>query len=415
MVSPKTLELSGANFTTIGERLDDGFGLFVDGGFTYVVLDAKTHVIDVLLRHNETTWTDVMTSQPAIVRASVNGQLFGPDNMYGLAVTGVIPPTVVTGEGSIHQGGRRRPEDAAKGEARYCFGRTKDGKRYMCLLGNPPDNMYEGMGGLGPLLMTNPATGAGLPMGDGNRYATDPSKKSIPASDAEWADCVQRNSNHFRDVDGPKACEFCIVAANHTARLLLLGINTDPSEGRLSALRDKLLDAGFDCAAFTDGSNSSCFAVGDEMLVEPHWIKNNLIEAGFKGVQGSAPISVRVTFRSLDILDAGIVLGDEGRWNLSGSVAGAEFGWWSGAVVVEGETLDLGWSTELELSASSRLVLELDIRNVASGTLTGIEPPEVSSFGENLSAASAPPFGEGEWVVTNTDGFYKLHYTVELL
>jgi hypothetical protein len=415
MATPTPLEISAASFASIRDQLDDGFGLFVDGSITYVVLDAATHSVDVIRRQNEGHFTSLMLGQPGSVRVSVNGQLFGPKNAYSLAAAGSVSPRTVKGEGSIREAGRTLPEDVEKGEARYYFGRTKDGKHYRCDLGNPPDAIYEGMGGVGPLIMTNPVTGTGLAIGAGNRYASDAGKTNIPASDDEWRDCTQRNNEHFVQIDQKIGKEFCAVASSSGARLLLFAIETDDTKGRLTVMRDKLLDAGFDCACFTDGSNSACMAVDDELLVEPNFLKDRLIEAGFKGVKGSKPVRLRVTFSTLDILDAAIVEGDEGRWHVVASVNGEEVGSWSDLTAIAGETHELGWELELEVSSASALALRFEVDNRVSATLSGVDAPEISDYIETLSTDSDPQFGRGAWVVENRDGFYKVHYQVEVL
>ena len=246
MATPTELEISAGNFGSIREKLDDGFGFFEDGAFKYVVLDAKTHTIDVLRRRDDRAWSDLMTHQPGAVRVAINGQLFGPRQLYASAALGVVDPDEVMGHGSIREAGRTLKEDRAAGKSRYFFGRTKDGQDYRSHLGNPPEEIYEGMGGVGPLIITNPATGARLKIGAGNIYASDSGKKTVPETDEDWADCVQRNSSHFQLIDEHNGEEFTAAAFNGADRLLLFAVNTDESVGQLSKLRDKLLDAGFE-------------------------------------------------------------------------------------------------------------------------------------------------------------------------
>ncbi|MGH1345944.1 MAG: hypothetical protein ACRBN8_30550 [Nannocystales bacterium] len=415
MAEPTKLAISGATFASIRDHLDDGFGLFEDGDFLYAVLDAKTHAIDVLRRTDERTWTELSKEQLPSVRVCINGQLFGPGGLYGSAATGPLTPTRVEGQGSIRQGGVTFPEDPIKGEKRYFFGRSRNGDRYTCYLGNPPDDIYEGMGGLGPLIITNPVTGVGLPSGVGNRYLSDASNTSIPETDEAWTDCTQRNSRHFRQIDVEDPNEFCAVAASSSTKLLLVVASRSDAPGQLSALRDKLLDAGFDCAAFTDGSNSSSFVVDGDVLVKPHFIKDNLIEAGFKGVKGSKPVSLRITFKTLKVLDAAFIEGDQGLWTIIANVNGVEAGAIDRAVVVEGDVLQLGWVLELEVSSSNELRIEVKVHNMLGPLVTGDSPPSISDFDETTNIASNPPFGEGAWTVTNRDDFYTFRYEIEVL
>ena len=48
-------------------------------------------------------------------------------------------------------------------------------------------------------------------------------------------------------------------------------------------------------------------------------------------------------------------------------------------------------------------------------TITGEEGPEIAHLEDVSGPDSDPPFGEGRWEKKSSDGFYKLHFEIEVL
>lgn len=184
----------------------------------------------------------------------------------------------------------------------------------------------------------------------------------------------------------------------------------------MEILRDKLLDAGFDCACFTDGGTSTTFAVDRDFVLRPKDLRNNMIEAGFVGIRSTVRrAKLRVSMVKIEILDPAVEIGDEGTWQVvSASANGVEFGQPARLAVTWGSEIVLGWSTAIELREGEFLDVRLQLDNLAPTSISGVEPPVLPPFRETLGFDSDPPWGEGYWS-QSVGGFYRLHYSIETL
>ncbi|HMA93878.1 MAG TPA: hypothetical protein VKP30_14405, partial [Polyangiaceae bacterium] len=301
--------ISKANVTGIRGTLVQGVGFYVDGRYRYAVADRSVFELRVVRRVGNTSFTNAVTALPAGFRVVTNGNYFaGTRGLYARAAIGVIDSKDVGSVGDVYQGGVLAEADAPDAENPanfFYFGSIGPAPlRYECGPGNAPGTIRDGMGGLGPLILRNPTTGKPLRYGIGNRYATNPKKTTIPSSAAEWRDCIQRNNDTYRSIQGETSsgAGVCVVAVNDTENILLLLIKPHGDVGDLDTIRDKLFEAGFDGACFTDGSNSACMAVDRVFEFAPAGYKDNLIEYGFSLFRLEKDVHLRVDFLVLTVL-----------------------------------------------------------------------------------------------------------------
>ncbi len=413
--------ISADGFRGVATRMADGFGFFEDGPFSYVLLSMVNYRVDILLRERSETFCHAIERQDGDARVAVNGQLFGPRNLM-MGLGGVVDPMEVEGEGQLRVGGTLREENSVAGKTRFYFGRNRAANVYEVKAGNPSSSTHEGMGGLGALIMTR-ADGTAVPMGVGNLYSTSRDTNDPPPfsdeTDARWLECTQRNSLHFADfMKTEQGTAYGALAASHSQRLLAF-IFAKPEDGNdLATLRDKLLDAGFDCACFTDGASSATFAVDRHFLQRPTSFRDNSIEAGFVGLLVSARRTrVRVTFRSIDVLDPGVDVGDEAIWSIVATVRNSpiappsEFTVTFGTVI---DLIDLGWTGVADLKDDDLLEFALVIDNVTPATLSGVAPASIPPTRDSARLDSTPAWGEGSWSQEKGE-FYRIHYTIEVL
>ncbi len=403
------LPLTSETLDSVREQLEEGFGLFSDGPFTYVVLDARTHRFEVVRRESDETFTQRLSRLGGAVRVAMNGPMYGGSWLYARTTTrGPLPRDEVFNEGNARMSGNLLKEDEGAGRFRYFLGRNRD-RPYLhqVKLDNPPDTVHEGIGGLGPIIITRDFHDTPLAVGVGNLYATTglPPDK-IPTTREEWADCTQRHSNHFeifhaKDND----TDFCAFAADDRRELLLFIVKPGREDDGLVLLRDKLGAAGVTCACFTDG----------DFLATPREHKDKSIEFGLMGARtGLAAARLRVTLAEIEVLDPCVVEGDEGRWEIGVFVNGRRLGEELRTIVAAGDyvALERSVAVDIDPNRGEDLVIELRMRNLIGPTLSGLEPPPVPSFRETLSYRSEPPWGVGTFSYVRAE-VYRLRYSIE--
>ena len=410
------LKISPATFATVRSLLSAGVGFFSDGPYDYVVADSDSFRFDVVQRTASITWSDTVKALPTAFKAVVNGGYFsGSKLLYLIAQTGVLAPTDVDSDGDVKKGGAVVLPDDGKGASYFFFGRDNaTPPKYIAGgPGNPSGAVFEGMGGLGPLILPNPATGAPLKFGAGNKYASDPKKLTPPVTPAEQKDCVQRNNNTYASMQPASAAGtgFCVVAAVPSSKLLVMVIKRNNLPGDLDTLRDALFAVGCTVACFTDGASSACLAVNGEMQpgMAPISTKDNLIETGF-GLflyKLPPPTKVKVTFTEIKVFDDASTLG-AGDWTLAADVQGTSVSLLK-TEVNTGDVISLSPATNATVVVPPGAELTI----TTSGQDTAGLDDDLGTATARFGAASAPAFGVGAHTLLTS--FYNVSYNIAIV
>ncbi|HKO53764.1 MAG TPA: hypothetical protein VJV79_38920 [Polyangiaceae bacterium] len=407
------LPISAASFATLRVGLTNGIGFFSDGPYTYVAADSAAYRIDVVRRSSNITWTDTVRALPKAFKAVINGGYFsGPKGLYVTAVAGTVDPVTVTSNGDVKSGGSVVLPDNGEGKDYFFFGH--DGANPPKYLAGGPSNpsasVAEGMGGLGPMILPNAATGTPLKFGVGNKYLSDPKKLTPPTSAAELTDCIQRNNNTYASIqaEAARGTGFCATAVVPSAQLVLLIIKRNNTPGDLDRLRDSLFGAGCTLACFTDGASSTCLAVDGEMEpgMEPQFIKDNLIETGF-GLflyKLPPPTNIQVTFTQVKIFNDAFTFG-AGEWTLNADVNG------TGVNLLAAE-VDTGDLISMNTSATVTVAPGAELLITTSGQDTAGVDDDLGTASVRFGAAQSPAFGLGRHVLSTP--FYAVSFTIGL-
>jgi hypothetical protein len=408
------LRISPASFSTIRSLLSSGIGFFSDGPYRYVAADSDVYRFDVVQRTGAVTWTDAVKALPTAFKAVVNGGYFSGTALYGRATLGVVQPGDVDSDGDVKKGGAIVLPDDGKGSIYFFFGR--DGAStpsYTGGRGNPSSAIFEGMGGLGPIILPNPAAATTpLKFGVGNRYKSDPKKISIPTTNAELLDCIQRNNDTYAWLQTHSATGtgYCAVAVVPTTKLLLAVIKPNGTAGDLDTLRDALFSVGCTVACFTDGSSSACLAIDGAMEpgLEPIRVKDNLIETGF-GLflyKPPPPTKVQVDFTQVKVFNDAFAFG-AGDWTLNADVNGTPVTLLSAAAVNTGDIIILSFSATVTVASGAELVV------TTSGQDTAGLDDDLGTVSDRFGATRSPSFGAGAHTLSTP--FYAVSYTITLV
>lgn len=398
--------ISPATFTGIRSRLTDGIGFFVDRSYRYAVVDRGSFELRVVRRMGSIRFSQMVAALPRANRVVINGNYFTGTLLYPRAATGVVDPTSVYSVGDVYQSGVLVEADHPDNQDPtnfFHFGSDRARPlAYVAGTGNAPPTLQDGMGGLGPMILGNPATGLPLRYGIGNRYASASAKTTPPQNEAEWTDCVQRNNNTYASIQRETAASnsgFCVIASSAQEAILLAATKPHGDIGDLDTIRDSLFAAGIDRACFTDGSNSACMATERVFDFRPADYKDNLIEYGFSLFETA--VYVDVTFSVLNVIDD-LSPSGAGSWDLEGRVNGRLAGGLTGRTVNSGEAVPLGWSlTERVVPGAN---LEITMGGAGS---TGTSTVGLGDVREVYSAASTPPWGMGIQLLTSSNWSYS--------
>ena len=262
-----------------------GFVTHRDGVYRYAVMLSSIFKLMVVRRTSEITFSDTVAALSANYKVVINGNYFScGSGCYTLAAMGdVHRPNEIDSIGAVRSGGSEVLPDASGGSNYFYFGRENatSASSYVYGFGNPPATVHEGMGGLGPIILTNPATQSRVRYGVGNRYTaghTGGPAQGDPGT--HWSACTQRNNNTYVSLNSETESGMGAVGINTTLGFLIAVIKPHGQTGNLDTLRDKLWDIGVTGACFIDGSNSVCMALNRTMVISPYDFKNNLIEVG---------------------------------------------------------------------------------------------------------------------------------------
>ncbi len=340
--------------------------------------------------------------------------IFSGNGLYGRALLGVVQPGDVQSDGDVKRGGAVVLPDDGKGSSYAFFGH--DGAStpvYTGGRGNPTSAVTEGMGGLGPIILPNPAAPTTpLKFGVGNRYKSDPKKISLPATNAELLDCIQRNNDTYAWLQTHSATGtgYCAVAVVPGTKLLLAIIKPNGTVGDLDTLREALISVGCTVACFTDGSSSACLAIDGAMEpgLEPIRVKDNTIETGF-GLflyKPPPPTKIQVTFNQVKVFNDAFAFG-AGDWTLNADVNGSSTTLLSSAAVNTGDIIAMSFSTTVTVASGSELVI------TTSGQDTAGLDDDLGTVSDHFGAASAPSFGAGAHTLSTP--FYAVSYTIAVV
>jgi hypothetical protein len=413
MTSFRSLKIDAASFATVRQRLVAGVGFFADGPYRYVVADSDVYRFDVVLRTRDISWSETVKALPKTFKAVVNGGYFScPRSLYAQAQFTSVKPTDVDSDGEVKKGGASVLPDDGKGKDYFFFGHDGGAPpRYDVGQGNPGSSVNEGMGGLGPMIFSNPVSKAPLKFGVGNQFASDPAKASIPTA-KDFADCTQRNNNTYASLQGSSAAGtgFCVVAAIPNDRLLVMVIKPHNTPGDLDTLRDALLAVGAAQACFTDGSTSACLAVDGQMEsgMAPATYKDNVIETGF-GLflyKPPPPTKLVVTFIELRVFDNASSFG-AGTWTVDADVSGSKLNLMRTAAVEDDDVITFGGhAVTVTVASGADLVVKVTGLDEA-----GIDD-DLGTVSQTFGPVGSPPFGVGRHV-GDTD-FYRITFDVAL-
>ncbi|HYQ05039.1 MAG TPA: hypothetical protein VER96_40460 [Polyangiaceae bacterium] len=417
MTTFKAQPITASGFKKIRTLLSGGIGFFSDGPYRYVVADSDVFRFDVVRRDKVITWSDTIKALPTAFKVVINGGYFsGSQVIYGLARTGVRDPADVTSNGEVKQAGAVVLPDNGKGSDFFFFGRNgATPPAYSAGQGNPPGSVNEGSGGLGPMILPNPGTGAPLKFGTGNVYASDPKKSSIPANPKEFADCVQRNNNRYAamqvETGSPAGTGFGVVAVLPSDKLLIVVLKPHQTVGDLDTIRDALFSVGCTLACFTDGSTSACLAVNGSMEpgMAPAGFKDNLIETGF-GLflyKAAPPTKVSVTFTLVEVLDDATFFGSS-KWTLTADVLGSSVTLLTTAEVNTGDKIVMGgggFGTTVTVPSGAELAI------TSTGASDGGD--DLGTATARFGSASAPAFGVGTHLLSTL--YYRLTYVIAIV
>lgn len=413
MVTFAPLKLDPSVFGSVRSKLTAGVGFFIDGPYRYVVADSDSYRFDVVRRTADIKWSETIRALPSRFKAVVNGGYFSGQGLYVRAQLGVVKPGDVDSDGDVKQGGSIILPDDGKGKNYFFFGRdSATPPVYDAGTGNPGGSVAEGMGGLGPLILPNPATKKPLKFGIGNRYASSPTKNSIPTA-ADVADCIQRNNNTYAAMQnrGQGGDGFCAVAVNPAAKLLFMVIKPQGDVGDLDTLRDALFALGCSLACFTDGASSACMAVDGTMQpgLEPSSTKDNLIETGFGLFLFKLPpaTKLKVTFVTVEVFDDGSTFGN-GEWTLDADVLGSKLNLLSKVEVATGDTISFDPSKTLSVTVAPGKDLVVTLSGIDEA---GIDD-DLGTATDTFGPALASPFGVGRHLLSTT--YYRVTYDVAL-
>lgn len=403
--------ISAATFTGIRTRLSAGFGLFIDGSYRYAVMDRAFFELHVVRRVGSQTFTAAMQAVPSY-RVVINGCYFSGTGLYLRAQTGAVNATSVQTIGDVYEAGSVVETNSSKDVADYFyFGRNGSSPAtYLSGQGNTPSSVYEGMGGLGPLILANPGSGKPLRYGNGNVYASDPNKHSIPATPAEWSDCTQRNNNTYVSMEQHPTVGFCVIGVSDQENVIVAVIKPHDEYGDLDSLRDKLWDASVIEACFTDGSTSACFSVDGSWAFPPASFKDNLIEYGFGFLDKTVvDTKVTVTVKSVHVLNRASFWGP-GSWTIQAAVNGATIGSFVNRSVNAGDVIPLGWTITTVVHGSSGQALQVTVSGKDSSWMTD----DLGAAGSTFTGRSTPAWGIGDHTVTSAAGYYEVTFSIAL-
>jgi hypothetical protein len=396
-------------------KLLDGFAFFSDGPYRYCVFDSDVFRIDVVLRKTQIKWSDAVAKLPTFFKVVVNGNYFSGNlpgkALYAQALLSVVDPKDVNSAGNVLVGGSVALPDNASGKNYFFFGRDNSSPPVYDAGGpsNPTGGITDGMGGLGPLILTNPVTHKPMKFGDGNVYASNPAKTTPPTAPADFQDIVQRNNNTYASIhrEAVKGTGFCAVAVIAASKLLVAIIKPDGTPGGIDALRDGLFASGANLACFTDGSDSACMAIDGVMEsgLGPAGYKDDLIETGFGFFLFAPPPPAKLSVRFVEVK----VLDDEnfvgaGVWTLSAIVSGTALSLLSRNPVNTGDVIPLLASTTLTVGSGDSLSIQI------SGKDEGGVDDDLGTVTKTFGPADSPRFGVGTRTLETGD--YRV--TVEI-
>ncbi|MEO7033651.1 MAG: hypothetical protein ABI548_07200 [Polyangiaceae bacterium] len=395
--------ITPANFKNIRTKLINGIGFFSDGVYRYAVADSNAYRLDIVRRTKSITWSNTISALPSAFKVVVNGGFFGPEGVYKQAKDGVVDPTLVTSNGDVKQGGKIVEPDNGAGSDFFFFGHDAAAPPvYSAGRGNPPTAVTEGSGALGPMILTNPTTKAPLRFGARNIYTSDPNKSSIPASPAEFADCVQRSNARYASVqsqaEGFRHAGFCVVAVLPSDSLVIVVAKPQGDDANLDTIRDALFSVKCTLACFTDASTSTSMAVDGVMEpgLAPASYKDGSIETGFglflyKPAPGA---TLNVAFTQVEVLDDETFFGSN-TWTLNGDVNGSTQVLLNKAEVDTGQIINLsaGFQTTVTVPPGADLVVTITGTDSDNGNLG---TPAAVKFG----ASTTPGFGVGTHLIT---------------
>ena len=410
-------DLKRASISEIRNTLTDGLALLKVDSFRIAIADSLKFRIDVVRRTEEMKFSEIVSRLPANHRVVVNGNYFdGPTGLYLAAHAGnVFSPEEITSVGDVIQGGKVVLKDNGGGPMYFYFGRTGDSPpNYLSGFGNPTLDIENGMGGLGPLIQKRPFTGQPIKFGAGNFYRSNSEKHAAPSNLEEWKDCIQRNNNTYERVNRESIeslTGFCVVASHSHHKLLALAIKPHRNEGSLDQLRDLLFEIGFDLAAFTDGSTSTCMAVDRNFEFPPADFKDNLIATGFALVNHSLPrVTLQIHALRLVIIDDSSWFG-AGEWTLIAEVNGILLGELKSMRVEDQQVVQLNWVTEVSLEPSLGDTLKIRVYGFDVQGLTDTFDPILLEFNQT----STPPWGCGEHKVVNASSHYSIEFRIKVV
>jgi hypothetical protein len=406
------LLLAQASNEVVRSHFVDGFARFVDGKNHYCIADMKRFRFDVFRRTTDITFTATIQKLPLCMRAAINGQYFGGGvGIYAMSVAGGVDPARIPSVGNVVDDGVVVLNDEVGAQNYYFFGRNRDATAYRMEKGSPlPSQIYEGMGGLGPMIGPKEFTGERVHYGITDLYGPERIPGEKPTTAKLWAECVQRNSATFRSIQGATADGVAvpILASNSRDGLLLVLAKTRGSHGDLEYFRDTLWNLGYDRAAFGDGSTSTCLVIDGEVVVQPAAHKDGAIEAGFALCDmESQLVKLEVTIESIEVLKT-VNWASEDLWSIRATLSGKTLGQTSKMKVEVGMVLLLNW-TQIDTfggASTDQVVLGLHIQD--HGGISEV----VTEYAVKYGPRSEPKWKIGRWTIEDSDGYSRLTFSI---
>lgn len=135
-----------------------------DGVYHYAMMPTMVYKLEIVRKTKEVKFSQIIQGLPAEFQVVVNGNYFSCVSRgcyYTAGLGDVATPDETNSIGDVIQSGSVALPDMGDGDLFAYFGRTQGttATDYCHGMGNPPvPFVYEGAGGLGPLILTNPAT-----------------------------------------------------------------------------------------------------------------------------------------------------------------------------------------------------------------------------------------------------------------
>jgi hypothetical protein len=238
-------------FQQIRSEMDKNRGMFfgIDGGMSYVCMDASFYSLSLLLRDSHETFTDAAKKQASHVRAIANGQIFGTSR-WDYCVRG---PCSVQWQGEIVYLNKSQPGNPGSASAFRAMGQwTGCSEASFGFTKGDPSSIKPAyvwaMGRLLPLVEKKTPVGQG-PLG------------------SYWTNSASKGK--------------AVYGVSRPNQVVFMLIQNDGGVGlTVPDLINRLVAMGVDDAVMGDGSDSAALIVDGVVEVAPGQVKNYSIPVG---------------------------------------------------------------------------------------------------------------------------------------